>query len=122
MKASSLAAVVMVVGLLILLVGPLLLGVLPTGTYWTEADEQQLGEARSAAHAATYAGEHGLPTDTEGKARLEATRAAYEVHNRRLKAAQSSRHWLRIGCHVVGLLLAAGGVLLYVRAKRAEPA
>jgi hypothetical protein len=118
----------MTAGLLILFLGPLLLGVLPAETYWSEADQAEYEKASTAAHAAAFGGDHDhtkphsheAPTDAEGQAKRDATQAEFEVHNARLKAAQSSRQWLGIGCRVLGIVVAAGGVLLYVRAKSAD--
>ena len=118
----------MVAGLTILFVGPLILSALPTQTYWTDADQKEYEKASVAAHAATYGGNHDhsqphsheAPQDEEGKARLEATRAEFERHNARLKAAQSSRSWLGLGCRGLGLAVVVVGVLIYVRARRSE--
>jgi hypothetical protein len=128
-KGSTLAAIVMVVGVIVLLGGPLVLSTLPAATYWSETQQEALQKASAEAHAATYAGGHDhsqphaheSPQDAAGKARLAATRAEYERHNARLKAAKSSRSWLGIGCRVLGLLIAAGGLALYVQARRKEP-
>jgi hypothetical protein len=128
-KGSSLAAATIVIGLIILLVGPLALAVLPTQTYWDDADQAAYEKASTAAHAAAYGGDHddsqphahSSLTDAEVIAKRDASLAELERHNARLKAAQASRHWLSLGSRVLGVMVAAGGVWLYIRARRREP-
>ena len=129
MKGSSLAAATIVIGLIILLVGPLALAFLPTQTYWDDADQAAYEKASTAAHAAAYGGDHDHSqphahrplTDAAAIAKRDASHGEFERHHARLKAAQASRHWLGIGSRVLGVMVAAGGVWLYVRARRRAP-
>lgn len=129
MKGIALAAATIVIGLLILLAGPLLLGALPAQTYWDEADQAEYEKASMAAHAAAYGGDHdhsqphdhSAPTDPQAQALRDSTRAEFDRHDARLKAAQTTRDWLGIGSRVLGVIISAGGVWLYVQARRREP-
>ena len=128
MKPQTLAAIVMVVGLIVVFIGPLILSALPTATYWTDEEQAAYEKASVAAHAATYGGAHDhskphsheAPPDDAAKAHLEETRTELDHHSAKLKAAQSSQSWLRSGCRGFGLLVAATGVLIFVLARRAE--
>lgn len=129
MKGSALAIGTMVVGLILTAAGPLAVALLPAGVYWSEEDHEAYQKAAADFHAATYveadhnspAHTHELPADAEGKAKLEAFRQEYQRQEARLKAAQSSRGWLGIGLRGIGVLLAAAGVLLFVRARQKGP-
>ena len=128
MKGRTLAAAIMVVGLLVLFLGPLFLAALPTQTYWSDADQAEFQKASTEAHAAAFGGTHDdsqphahePPDDSAGKARRDATRAEFERHNGKLKAAQSTRKWLALGCRVLGGLIVLGGIGLYFRVRPAE--
>lgn len=129
MKGTTLAGAIMVLGLVILIGGPLLLSALPAKTYWDDADQAAYEKASTAAHAATYGGvhdhsqphSHEPPTDPEAVALRDRTRAALDRERARLQAAQATPHWLGICCRVLGLVVSIGGVLLYVRARMAAP-
>ena len=118
-----------VVGLLVLFAGPLLVGMMPVQSYWSDEDQAAYEKASTAAHAAAFGGEHDhsqphshdISAGSEAAALRDATRAEFAKHEAKLKAAQASQKWLGFGLRVLGVLLAAGGVLLYVRARRAEP-
>jgi hypothetical protein len=115
----------MVMGLLVLFVGPLVLGALPAETYWSDAKHAEYQKASTEAHAAAFGGEHDdsqphahePPTDVAGKAKRDATRAEFERHFAKLKTAQSTRKWLALGCRVLGGLMVLGGIGLYFRAR-----
>jgi hypothetical protein len=117
-----------VVGLLVLVAGPLILALFPTHAYWDDEDQAAYEKASTEAHAAAFGGEHDhsqphtheMPVDSKAEALRISTRAEFERHQARLLAAQSSQKWLGIAFRVLGLLLAVGGVLLFVRARRAE--
>jgi hypothetical protein len=114
-KGTTRGASVAILGLLVLFAGPLALGLLPAEVYWSEADHAALERASMEAHAAAF-GE-----GSDALARRDAAQAELERHQARFKSAQASRDWLAIGCRGLGVLIAAGGVLLYARARRAEP-
>jgi hypothetical protein len=128
-KGTTLAAAVIMVGLAILFGVPLLLGALPTQAYWDDEDQAAYEKASTAAHAATYGGghdhsqphSHEEPTDPQAVALRDSTRAAFDREQAKLEAVQSTQYWLGIGCRVLGLIVSAAGVLLYVRSRRAEP-
>jgi hypothetical protein len=128
-KGTTLAAAIIVAGLAILFGGPLLLGALPTHTYWDDEDQAAYEKASTAAHAATYGGihdhsqphSHEEPTDVKGIALRGATKAAFDREHAKLQAAQETQKWVGVGCRMLGLIVSAGGVLLYVRSRRAEP-
>lgn len=119
----------MAMGLGIILVGPLILGALPTGAYWTDADEEAFQKAATDLHAASYGGVHDhtqphvheAPSDRQGQDALEHARQEYQRQESRLKRSQSSRDWMVIGLRGLGALVAAGGVFLYVRLRQAGP-
>ena len=128
MKGTVLAAVVIVVGLLVLGGGPLVLGLAPTQVYWSEEEHAAYERASTAAHAAAFGGEHDHSEsharepagEAHARAHRDATRAEFEKHFARLKAAQRSQGWLGLGCRVLGATIAAGGVVMYFRARRSE--
>jgi hypothetical protein len=127
-KGRTLAAAIMVVGLLVLFLGPLVLAVLPTQTYWSDADQAEFQKASTEAHAAAFGGAHDEsqphahepPTDSAGTALRDATLAEFERHNAKLKTAQSTRKWLALGCRVLGACIVLTGIGLYFRARPAE--
>ena len=129
MKASTLAAILMLLGLLILFGGPLVLGMVPAGAFWTDADDAKLQEAAAEAHAAAYGGAHdhsqphahNVSLDPAAQARYDAKLAEYERHNARLKAARRTQWGMGAGCRVLGLLVVLAGVVLYVRSRSAAP-
>lgn len=128
MKGTVLAATVITSGLLVLGLGPLALSVTPTQAFWSEDEQAAYEKASTAAHAAAFGGEHDhsggdaheLVMDADALARRDATRAEFEKHFAKLKAAQQSQWWLGIGCRILGATIAAGGVLLYFRARGSE--
>jgi hypothetical protein len=81
-----LAAAVIVVGLVVLGVGPLLLGLVPDQVYWSEEEHAAYEKASTAAHAAAFGGEHHHSgshatepaMDSDSLAERDATRAEFE--------------------------------------------
>lgn len=130
MKGTTIAAAIILVGLLVLFAGPLLLARMPAQTYWSDEDQAAYEKASTEAHAAAFGGQHDhsqphsheMPADSEAEALRLSTRAEFERHQVKLLASQSKQKWLSIAVRVLGLVLAAGGVLLFIRARRAESA
>lgn len=126
MKGTTFAAAAIVAGLVLMFVVPLAMSLLPAGAFWTDTDSAAYQKASTDLHSAAYGGahdhsqghEHASPQDSEGKARLRAAKAEFERQEARLKSAQSSRGWLKLGFRALGILVAIGGVWLYVKARR----
>lgn len=128
MKPNALAIVGIVVGLGLMLGGPLVARFTPRATFWSDEDQRVYSQASVEFHDASYGGGHdhsnpghlhGGPTDDEARSRLEAAKAEFTRQRARLSAAQGARGWITTACRGVGIIVAAVGVAVYLRTRRA---
>jgi hypothetical protein len=125
-KHASWAILAMLIGVGLMLL-PLLFSFAPTKAVWTDADQVQYQKAAADLHAATYnrpQSQDGSASKGRGSGRYdpvaanaqyEAAKAQYDKQKARLDSAQSRQVWMTWGLRVLGISLAAVGVLGYVR-------
>jgi hypothetical protein len=132
MKPPLWTALALVVGLLLMLLGPLAVSLfLPTQATWTNEDAEKLIQASANLHAANHA--HGSHSHVHGNgqvatgmaehhdqptAELAAAQKDYDTQQARLETSRSRQNWLVHGSRFLGVLLAAAGIAGYFLAQR----
>jgi len=134
MKPPLWTALALIVGLLLMLLGPLAVSLfLPAQAIWTNEDAEKWSQASANLHAAVHAhGSHGHdhssgqaahgPTEHHDPptAELAAALKDYEAQQARLETSRSRQNWLVHGSRILGVLLAAAGIAGFFRANRSR--
>jgi hypothetical protein len=122
MKPPLWTSLALVVGLLLMIGGPLTVWLCaPAHGGWTNADAQQWGQASANLHAALHAslphdhnhaaGAAGTPDGhDQPAAELAAAQAEYDRQDARRAASLARRDWLWYGSTILGALLASAGI------------
>jgi len=128
MKPPLWTSLALVVGLLLVVAGPLTVWLfLPAQAVWTNADAEKLSQAGANLHAAIHAslphkhaaGAAGTPDGhDQPTAELAAARAEYDRQQARLTGSLARRDWLSYGSTILGALLASAGIAGYFLARR----
>lgn len=111
----------MVLGIPLMLLGPLMVGwLVPATAVWSEEEALALTKAGADLHAAMHAegasGKHshghGAPSEHEPASQPLATaEATYQAQHGRLESSRARRNWLLLGTRGLGVVLALAGVI-----------